>query len=641
MRSVVRSLHTIGSVVEIKWFEYEGGGREGGRREGGEGEEEEREREGERERERDGKSDEEDVSETGEKEEESEREKMREREREKVKGNGSEATVTEKIYIIGQPKWLADLMRTVVTVRGSSVRHGFISRRQLYNLWSHYECDPNVLIQIMSQLDVMVRMENDADTFLIPCMLPETILPSEDDSADPSGSSSRELKRLHFRRSYLMEKGKAVPVGVIGKMIATAVRWGHYQNAWRDGCVVTQQGMWYLVRRQRVRILKKEYFGFEVSKGVSKDFGGAFVDAVHIIMSSLSRDRASSQRSFFLFRQWMTNILTEFFHVTHTEVIPRDDECSDWCAVKDVICALEKKMPLVTSHFGEQIRVDTLCGDLRVESSVTKFSASEIQIFEELGTGSFGTVRRGEVFLPDPGTDSVTKKGKESREYGDDLVSSAQSKRTGSSVIVAVKMFFDVEEMKRRNLRKIDGLSSFLSANWEIYLMSCLRHPNVIQLIGVCFERHPPWLVIEYVAGRDLFASLTDPTFLEGHLVKFSAAFYQRYNEHVFGDALGDGRLMDDLLKIEIENLRKSVEGVTEGRDAMRKCFEQLLECARVHWDEKSSKSNADFLDRKEEVQMINEISFSPFSLSIPHSLPLFLSLPSHTHPLSLSLSLR
>lgn len=38
----------------------------------------------------------------------------------------------------------------------------------------------------------------------------------------------------------------------------------------------------------------------------------------------------------------------------------------------------------------------------------------------------------------------------------------------------------------------------------EAAIMAKFRHPNIVHLIGVCFERHPRFIVLELLAGGDL-----------------------------------------------------------------------------------------------------------------------------------------
>ena len=77
-------------------------------------------------------------------------------------------------------------------------------------------------------------------------------------------------------------------------------------------------------------------------------------DGVHILMSSPEGALSFSRSSFMHFRLSISNVLSEFYHILHLEVIPLDDECTDWCTVEDVIVSLKKKVSHVNSHSGER-----------------------------------------------------------------------------------------------------------------------------------------------------------------------------------------------------------------------------------------------------------------------------------------------
>jgi hypothetical protein len=498
LKSVIRSLHTIGAVVEVTWREYEGD------------------------------------------------------------------SLVEKYFVVANPKWLADLLRSVVTVGGSVVRNGLIGKKQLIALWSgQYQCAAEPLVHLMSQLDVMVSVE-DGEQFLIPCMLPDT-KPDNVSLTCPD-------PRWTFRRSYFMTDEKAVPIGVMGKVIAISMRWGRIVTAWRDGCVVAKDDVWYSVRRQRVR---------QRVDGSGRSF---MTDAVHVIMSANRAESSSSARSSFLrFRQLISNVLCEFYHVPHVEVIPMDDECADWTTLDDVLFALKSKKCMVTSHLGEQRRVDTLCSDLRVESMVVNIPAGNIRISGEIGRGSFGVVMKGEL-LPSPGDDfdvpsHLARKKKSKKE--------SKKKKKKKAIPVAVKMIEEPSSHRDGSAEKRQSdKGTLLSTNWEIYLMSTIQHPNVVQLYGVCVEKPSPWLIMELMNGGDLLTALTDPLLVAKSLDHFWLAYDRKYSETLlqgaFSVSMGE-------FATQIDALRSSVR--SSGSEELSGCCEQFLESAERHLNERTKDS--------------------------------------------------
>jgi hypothetical protein len=518
LKTVIRSLHTIGAIVEISWLEYEGD------------------------------------------------------------------SLVEKFFIISNPKWLADLFCTIVTVGGGIVKNGFISRRQLVSLWKQYECDTEPLIQLMEQLDIMVRL--DENQFLIPCMLPDTV--------SETLSFSCKNPRWTFRRSYFMSEEKAVPIGVIGKMIAHSLRWGCVQTIWKEGCIVVKDEICYSVRRQRVRE--------NTSNGQSR-----VVDAIHILMSSPQRDSSAARTTFMHFRQSISNVLKEFYHISYLEVIPIDDECHDWFTHDDAIEAIRKKSPWITSHSGAEKRVDAFCSDLRVEAMVTNIPISSLNLFEDLGKGAYGVVKRGEV-IPFRGFDlGLDGKGKE---------------KEGETIEVAVKILKDIGSDSSGE--KSNEIHALVSTNWEIFLMSSIRHVNVVRLLGVCVESNTPLLVMELMKGGDLFVALTDPSHLVKNIEKFSKSFDFEYKKAVFG---GSPLQMREALQNEIILLRRSVDLTTSwilqqgesdvpSSDAFSKLnfhvlFEKLLENGELHWKEKTGASYAQYAKAIDEVIRIFDLTIS------------------------------
>jgi hypothetical protein len=508
LKSVIRSLHTIGAVVEVTWHEYEGD------------------------------------------------------------------SLVEKYFVVGNPKWLADLLKSVVTVGGSVVRNGLIAKRQLIALWSgQYQCAAEPLVQLMSQLDVMVSVDDD-DQYLIPCMLPDT----KPDNVPLTCSDPRWI----FRRSYFMTDEKTVPIGVMGKVISISMRWGRVVTAWRDGCVVAKDDVWYSVRRQRVR------------QRVDSSGRSFMTDAVHIVMSANRAESSSAARSSFVrFRQLISNVLCEFYHVTHVEVIPMDDECADWATMDDVLFALKSKKCMVTSHLGEQRRVDTLCSDLRVESMVANIPAGNIRIFDEIGRGSFGVVMRGE-FLPSPGDElevpsHLARKSKSKKE---------KKKKKKKAIPVAVKIMEAPSahrdgSAERRQAEK----ASLLSTNWEIYLMSTIQHPNVVQLYGVCVEKTSPWLVMELMNGGDLLAALTDPLGVSKMTENFWVVFNRKYSDILL---LSHSSVSLSDFGSQIDALRSSVR--LSGSEELCSCCEQFLESAERHLNERTKDSYMALTSLKKKV---------------------------------------
>jgi len=90
-----------------------------------------------------------------------------------------------------------------------------------------------------------------------------------------------------------------------------------------------------------------------------------------------------------------------------------------------------------------------------------------------LGQGAFGEVYQG-YFKKNPNNDS-------------------------SEMSVAVKTLPELSS----NQAEMDFLM-------EALIMSKFNHPNIVHFIGVCFDKHPRFIVLELLAGGDLKTFLRD-----------------------------------------------------------------------------------------------------------------------------------
>ena len=221
----------------------------------------------------------------------------------------------EHRYVVYDPKWLANLLSTIVTFRHNFVTNGEITRTKLVSLWSHYGRDLlEPLIQLMSQLDVMIKMEDvgsserDGGTFLIPCLLP----------FQKPDFIQETLQDSHIiRRSFLFENGLSLPIGLIGKMISIAIRWGRVKCAWRNGCIVERDDVLFCVKREWTKdgnpsASSLTCSNFACSSSFLSSSSSFPFEGVHLLVSTVTRcDTISS-----VFRQFQTairNLFDEYY----------------------------------------------------------------------------------------------------------------------------------------------------------------------------------------------------------------------------------------------------------------------------------------------------------------------------------------
>ena len=108
-----------------------------------------------------------------------------------------ESVPIKNVWVVLDPKWLADIFKTVVTVRHSYVKGGVIHKEKLDIIWKEYGKEfHEPLLKLLSDLDVMVKVND--DSFLLPCLLPPN-RPDHIRLSYPNG--------VTIRRSYFVQKG--------------------------------------------------------------------------------------------------------------------------------------------------------------------------------------------------------------------------------------------------------------------------------------------------------------------------------------------------------------------------------------------------------------------------------------------------
>jgi hypothetical protein len=141
--------------------------------------------------------------------------------------------LVENAFLILDPKWLALLLSSVVTMRHSFAKDGILSLEDLKSIWHSVPPEyHNPLLHLMNHLDVLLPL--DSNRLLVPCLLP----PNRPDHIALSLVGGHVL-----RRSFILDEEVSMPIGAIGKVIAASLRWGSVKYGWRDGCVVIKNNV--------------------------------------------------------------------------------------------------------------------------------------------------------------------------------------------------------------------------------------------------------------------------------------------------------------------------------------------------------------------------------------------------------------
>ena len=61
-----------------------------------------------------------------------------------------------------------------------------------------------------------------------------------------------------------------------------------------------------------------------------------------------------------------------------------------------------------------------------------------------------------------------------------------------------------------KTLPELSSNQAELDFLMEALIMSKFNHPNIVHFIGVCFEKHPRFIILELLAGGDLKSFLRE-----------------------------------------------------------------------------------------------------------------------------------
>ncbi|KAL3871573.1 hypothetical protein ACJMK2_039564 [Sinanodonta woodiana] len=199
------------------------------------------------------------------------------------------------------------------------------------------------------------------------------------------------------------------------------------------------------------------------------DFEGPDIEKERNLVVALPPMTIQSQKSSFKRQSpMMTNLL---------------DNTSNLYAASDVINSQVPNIPSLQGVSGNSIyavpNADLL---LSVDYSVIEFPRRNLRCVEILGEGQFGEVHLCEAFGMQESMQPYTV-----------------NRRASSSALVAVKVLRSNADDRAR--------AEFLR---EIKIMSMLKDPNIIQVLGVCTREESICIILEYMQYGDLTQFLLD-----------------------------------------------------------------------------------------------------------------------------------
>ena len=459
-------------------------------------------------------------------------------------------------FVIVRPSWLVDMFKTVVTMRHNYVKDGIISMEGLRKCWEGYDLSMHdLLLEALEKFDVVCRLsgrEGD-NKVIVPCLLADC---APDDffgwtqngeaalccllgrvggvGAEGIGDSST------FRRSFVLkcekrEERSGMPVGVMGKVLCSMFQWGKVRYAWKTGCVVvcgdhhtTIVGMMWEGEcggRPGVHFVFCEQHntspGSQCSPSSSSSRSSlcsSLSSCSPLLSGSSSNKSCGSVRGLLQqASQLMKNLFEDFYKVEYEAVVPcYVDEQGvpvTWVNVDDIVVSLyqsnDSKVSVVNKDgtVVETVGVGGLAPDLMLDDDCARFF-DKVVLGRLLGNGAFGEVFEGEVlwdhcieesFQEEHDDDERNEgKGKGKEQEQDDKVEKVGHPQTKK---VAVKKIL-LDKLLEGGGKKEEILKEL---HHETYLSLKVRHPNVVEMVGMCAQTSPPLLLLELLDGVIFF----------------------------------------------------------------------------------------------------------------------------------------
>ena len=467
-------------------------------------------------------------------------------------------------FVIVRPSWLVDMFKTVVTMRHNYVKDGIISMEGLRKCWKEYDLSMHdLLLEALEKFDVVCRLSGRGgdNKVIVPCLLADC---APDDffgwtqngetalrgllgrvgGEAIGGGTMKEKEQIGdsstFRRSFLLNREKrskreersGMPVGVMGKVLCSMFQWGKVRYAWKTGCVVvcgnhhtTIVGMMWEGNcggRPGVHfVFCEQHNTLPTNNGSPRSPSSCPSSSLSLSSSSPLLPRSSLNKSCTSVRgllqqasHLMKNLFEDFYKVAYEVVVPC---CVDeqgvpvtWVNVDDIVVSFYQSNSEVSVITRDgtvvgKVAVGGLAPDLMLDDNCIRFfDEDDIVLGRLLGNGAFGEVLEGEVLWDHRVEESLKEerndeernegKGKGKEKEQDDKVEKMVHPQTKK--VAVKKILLDKLLKKGHNQKEI-----LKELHHETYLSLQVRHPNVVEMVGMCAQTSPPLLLLELLDG--------------------------------------------------------------------------------------------------------------------------------------------
>ncbi|GAM17642.1 hypothetical protein SAMD00019534_008170 [Acytostelium subglobosum LB1] len=387
-------------------------------------------------------------------------------------------TPSLKHLVVLDPQWLADVMSSLITFSHNWIKKGILVHNELTSIWGG-RYDPSlwpVLLKILEKFEVAYELPGRVEVegrSLIPSLLPEEpeleILKIIEREWMPTADLVETKQNVHFfGRDYNFE---FMPLGFFSRLLLRILHISGIivKTYWRNGILLDIINT-ASQKQQALVTFKKR-----------KNFGSADSYKLTIEVRSFNNADQDSSAAHFLQQLIFTvdSLLNNFYlNLPNVGRLLPCNHCIEnnprsepfFFDFSSCISALQEGKPNLYCRNDPNVPVPVsrVAPDL-VANKVPVLKDNEVEYEKQIGKGAFGLVHKGK------------------------MVKGGQ--------VIAIKSLLLQENQETEEM-----VEKFQEFQREVFIMSDLKHPNLVRLLGLMFS--PPRMVMEYIPMGDLYKRL-------------------------------------------------------------------------------------------------------------------------------------
>ncbi|KAH3758484.1 leucinerich repeat kinase [Pelomyxa schiedti] len=379
-------------------------------------------------------------------------------------------------YVVLNPKYLSDVMVTMVNIKSDTVSNGFLPLERLQQIWHSY--DPEIhplLIELLSLFLILYPISiNGQVGYIVPCSLSS----NEPPEAVQIWPNMKDEKLQTYERLYVFP---IVPIGLFERLLLRVL---HLHN-------IVRHCFWHNNMRLEVapQCDARNQFGsivFESTFGYTPFLVLTVrtpVDSKPYLLTKLLECIETTIDCFYRNLQLGMKQLVTCPHCPDPTSNP-EAPLPHQFPLDEIVAAIGSRSTVTCKVENIAIRPHTLVPDLTLE---TQFHISPADLIDmvQIGSGGFGKIYKALL---------------DGRE-------------------VAVKELIVKSE-------EDEVLEKLLEFKKEVMLMSMLDNPFIVKLYGICVS--PPMMIMEFVVMGDLFKILHKKAEVEMPISEFPFSMSSR-----------------------------------------------------------------------------------------------------------------